>query len=166
MQYYTFSLDEASRDLCTICTPFGNYRYNRLPMGIKQSPDIAQQIMEDLFWSLADTEVYIDDIGVFAQHSWEEHLASLHQVLTILQDNNFTVNPLKCEWAVKETDWLGHWLTPEGIKPWRKKIDAILALRPPSTISELRSFVGAINFYRDMFSATLPFTCSFDVADR
>jgi transposase InsO family protein len=151
MQYYTFELEEDSKELCAICTPFGNYRYNRLPMGIKQSPDIAQQIMESLLRSYPETDVYIDDIGIFEQHSWEQHLTSLHNVLKLLQDNNFTINPTKCEWAVKETDWLGYWLTPEGVKPWRKKVEPVLALLPPTTPKQLRSFVGSVNFYRDMF---------------
>ena len=99
MHYYTFELDDASKD---ICTPFGNYGYNRLPMGVNQSPDTAQQIMEDLFHQLEETNVYIDDVGVF-NNSWRQHIASLDKVLTILQDNNFTVNRLKCEWGVKET---------------------------------------------------------------
>jgi hypothetical protein len=60
-----------------LCTTFGNYQYNRLPMGIKQSPDITQQIMNDLLRPYTETDVYIDDIEIFAQKSWDKHLTSI-----------------------------------------------------------------------------------------
>ena len=72
-------------------------------------------------------------------------------VLHRLQENGFTVNPQKCQWGVRETDWFGHWLTPDGIKPWDKKIQGILALDQPKTLRHLRGFLGMINFYRDFW---------------
>jgi Reverse transcriptase (RNA-dependent DNA polymerase) len=82
-------------------------------MGICQSPNIAQEAMEDFLQQFEEADVYIDDIGVFS-NSWSDHHSSLSKILTLLERNNFTIKPLKCEWGVKETDWLGYWLTPTG----------------------------------------------------
>jgi hypothetical protein len=76
MQYYTFKLGEPSKEVCMICTPFSNYKYNCLPMGISQAPDILQEIMEDVFRNFNEVDVYMDDVGVFSQH-WDTHCASL-----------------------------------------------------------------------------------------
>ena len=133
MQYYTFLLDYASRNLCTFATPFGLCRYCQLPIGVSESPDIATENMHLVLDGIEDIKFYMDDIGVFSS-SWEDHFSLLSLVLTRLHDVGFTINPLKCEWAVQETDFLGHWLTLEGVKPWRKKIEAIWRLQPPVNV--------------------------------
>ncbi len=89
-------------------------------MGLKCSPDYAQEVIENIFCDVEDIEVYIDDNDAFSQ-SWDDYMALLCTILTKLQDNWFMVNPLKYEWAVKETDWLGYWLTSIELKPLKEK---------------------------------------------
>ena len=100
------------------------------------SPDFAQEIMEQVLRHLEDLEIYLNDLAAFSD-SWEAHLLLLDKILSILQEKGFAGNPLKCEWGIQETDFLGHWLTPEGVKPWHKKIDAILRMRAPTNVKEL-----------------------------
>ena len=150
MQYYTFELDEESQYLCTIVTTFGKFKHARLPMRLCCSPDIAQEVMENIFRDLEDAEVYIDDVGCFS-NSWSKHLDLSDIILRKLQENGFTVNPLKWEWAVKDTDCLDYWLTPHGLNPPKKKIDAIIHMDRPRTSTTLREFIGCVNYYRDMW---------------
>ena len=72
-------------------------------MGLKISPGYAQARMEEVLRGLDSVECYIDDIGVF-NTTWEQHIEVLGDVLQCLEQNGFTINPLKCEWGVKEAD--------------------------------------------------------------
>jgi Reverse transcriptase (RNA-dependent DNA polymerase) len=151
MQYYCFELDDASKELCTIAMPFSLYHYRHLPMGVNQSPNIAQEIMEHVLSSImAEKECYINDIAAFSG-DWESHKTLQNKLLTKLQNAGFTVNPLKCKWAFQETDFLGHCLTPTGIKPWEKKVRGILDMQVPTNIKQIQAFFGMVGYYRDMW---------------
>jgi hypothetical protein len=119
-----------------------------LLIGLKCSPDIAQAIMENVLSGIKNAVVYIDDVGAFS-NDWSNHINLLF-MLNCLCENGFTIKPLKCEWAAKENDWLGYWLTPRGLKPWKQKIDTILHIDCPCNATELRMFIGYVNYYGDM----------------
>ena len=132
MMFYCFELSERSKRICVISTV---YAYNQLPMGVKISPDIAQRFMVDMLQGIPNCCCYIDDLGIWTDGSFEDHLAVVDLVLSRLHSNNMKCKPLKCKWFVKETDFLGFWMRPEGMKPWKKRIKAILNMdRPKNNI--------------------------------
>jgi hypothetical protein len=151
MGYYHIPLDEASKKLCTTILPWGKYQYQRLPMGIKNSPDIFQAIVADLFGDLEWVRAYIDDILITSNGTYEDHLQKLDIVLSRLEKAGFRANVRKCFFAKGELEYLGYWLTRDGIQPQPKKVEAILRLQSPKTKRQLRHFLGMVNFYRDMW---------------
>jgi hypothetical protein len=93
--------------------------------------------------------VYINDIGAFSTN-WEHLVKLLHTILTKLLENSVTVSPLKYDWTIKETDLLGYWLTPAGLIPWKKKIDAFLKMEALKSLKQLCGFISMVHYYQDM----------------
>ena len=108
--------------LCTIVMPWGKYEYQRLPMGLCNSPDIFQEHMSELFWDIEYVRAYIDDLLTFTKGSYEDHLAKLDKVLNRLQQAGLKVNAGKSFFAKTELEYLGYWITRQGIQPLPKKL--------------------------------------------
>ena len=150
MFFFCFELDEESKELCTINTPYGLFRYKRLAMGVKVSPDVAQSMITEIMAGL-DCVSYIDDCGIWTDTTFEQHMELVGKVLSRLVDAGMKCNPLKCDWAVEETDFLGYWMTPTAIKPMKKKVEAVLKMQRPKNKTEARSFIGAVNYYKSLW---------------
>ena len=151
MGYYHIELSPASKRLCTLVFPFGKYEMQRLPMGLCNSPDIFQEKMSELFEGLDFVRTYIDDLLCITKGSFDDHLEKLERILYRLQEAGLKVNGNKSFFAKPELEYLGYWITRKGIKPLPDKVKAILALEPPTNRKELRSFIGIVNYYRDMW---------------
>jgi cleavage and polyadenylation specificity factor subunit 1 len=151
MGYYHIPLDRYSQMLCTTILPWGKYRYKRLPMGIKNSPDIFQNIMADLLGDLEFARTYIDDILIISKGDFDDHLQKVDQVLERLENAGFRANVRKCSFAKDSLEYLGYQVTRQGIQPQAKKVQAILNIAPPKTTTQLRRFLGMVNYYRDMW---------------
>ena len=151
MGYYHIELTPNSKRLCTIVLPWGKYEYQRLPMGLCNSPDVFQEKMSDIMTGLEFVRAYIDDLLVITTTSFDDHLSKLKRVLQRLKDFGLKINIKKSFFAKPELEYLGFWITRDGIQPLPKKIEAILKIAEPKTRKEVRSFIGIMNFYRDMW---------------
>jgi len=112
--FYQIPLSESSRDLTTFITPFGRYRYRRLPMGINVAPEIFQRKMVDLLTGLPGVICYLDDILVFGLTD-EEHDDNLNRVLERILASGLKLNKKKCIFDQPQINFLGHLLSVEGI---------------------------------------------------
>ena len=151
MGYYHLRLDDELSDMSTFMLPFGLYKYKRMAMGLSISPDVFQEKMAKLFSDVPWIKVYLDDLLIFSNGSYQDHLRKVDQALTRLKSKNLAVNALKSYWAVREVDYLGFRLTPEGVLPQAKKVEAIMGMKPPKNKRELRRFIGMVNYYRFMW---------------
>ena len=107
--------------------------------------------MMELFDGIEYVRAYIDDLLILTKSDFTDHLEKLRVVLDRLREAGLKVNVTKSYFARGELEYLGYWITREGIKPMPKKILAIQKIAEPKTKKELRSFIGVVNYYRDMW---------------
>lgn len=127
----------------------GHYEYVRMPFGLKGGPATFQRVMDHILRDLIGKNclVYMDDIIIFST-SLQEHVESLEKVLKALTKFNMKIQLDKSEFLKRETAFLGHVVTPMGVKANPEKIRAIENWPLPKNETELRGFLGIIGYYR------------------
>ncbi|XP_039292569.1 uncharacterized protein K02A2.6-like [Nilaparvata lugens] len=144
--YQQVRLDEGSKHICTISTPWGLFRYNRLPFGIASAPGIFQQIMEKILAGIPGVVCFLDDILVSGKNL-TEHYDRLTEVCKRLDANGLAVSKNKCEFFKKTVEYLGFIISKEGLRTAPSKIAAITNAPTPTNVSQLQAFLGLVNYY-------------------
>ncbi|CAF2074120.1 unnamed protein product [Rotaria magnacalcarata] len=146
--FWQIPIAEADKHKTAFITPEGLYEWNVLAQGLKNSPPSFQRVMTDILSSCRQFSlVYIDDIVIYSR-SFDDHLNHVTQILSILLNYNFQLNPSKCNLFQHQIDYLSHTISEYGVKPTDEKIHAIIKLREPTTLAEANKFLGALSWYR------------------
>ena len=149
--FWQVKLDEKSSYLTTMNTPFGRYRWLRMPFGINSAPEVWQQRMHDLVEGLTGVEVIADDFLVCGFGDTNEaaianHDQNLKAFLRRARERNLTLNSEKLKLRQSQVPFIGHLLTAEGLKPDPSKVQAIVDYPVPTNLAELRTFLGMVQY--------------------
>ena len=145
--YAQLCLDEDSKKFTVINTHRGLFQYNRLSFGISAAPGIFQRAMEELLKNISGIFLYLDDI-LISGTTESEHDERLRQVLATLQTAGLRLSIDKCTIGVKSVTYLGYKIDQEGIHPTKEKVKAIAEAPAPTNVTQLKAFLGLLNFYR------------------
>ncbi|GBG61070.1 hypothetical protein CBR_g18662 [Chara braunii] len=146
---HQISIRPNDRYKSTFKTRYGHFEWVVMPFGLTNAPTTFQAAMTNEFRAMLDRFmlVYLDDILVYSR-SFEDHLEHLRRVLETLRRAKYKANRNKCEFVRQELEYLGHFVTPEGISPLADKIQAIQEWPEPWNVTDVRSFLGLAGYYQ------------------
>ena len=154
MGYFTIPLAECSKDVTTIVTKFGEFRYTCLPTGMVISDDIFQAKVYDLIRDIESVCTYIDDILCIGKGTIQEHLDQLEEIFQRFSKAGLKVNAPKCSFDLKEIPYLGYTISMDGLKPDPKKV-LVYAKDLQERSGELK--LSSTLLCYDLFSILKPF---------
>lgn len=147
--FHQIQLDEGDREKTAFSINGGKYEFTRMPFGLKNAPATFQRVMDAVLREFIGKccLVYMDDIIVFSS-SFEEHVKDIQNVFAKLKQANLKIQLEKCFFFRKETQFLGHTVTRNGVRPNADKIEVIRSWPVPKNEKELKQFLGTIGYYR------------------
>lgn len=144
--YTQFELDDDARRVLTWSTHKGLFTMNRMPYGIAPATAKFQKHLEQLFMGMENVVNFVDDILITGPNR-DEHLKTLEAVLKKLSEAGLTAKKEKCKFFQEQVEYMGHIISRHGLRKTKGKVEAIIYAPEPSTISQVRSFCGMVNYY-------------------
>lgn len=147
--YWQIRIRKEDEEKTAFITPFGLYKFKRMPFGLRNAPATFQRLVDRFRVTLEHVNMlaYLDDLLLFSS-TFESHLSDLKDVFQRMREYNITVNKEKCRFFCSSIKYLGHIITPEGLKPDPDKTKAILERPPPKNLQHLISFLQMCSWYR------------------
>ena len=147
--YTQLEVDEKSQELLTVNTHMGLFRYRRLAYGVSSSPAIFQSVhvMDKILLGIPYVVCRIDDILITGSDD-QSHLESLREVLKRLSEHNIKLKKEKCSFMEERVVYMGHMVDENGIHATEDKIEDVKNSPLPTNVSQLKSYLGLIGYYR------------------
>ena len=130
-------------------TRYGHFECTAMSFGLTNAPATFMTLMNDVLRPFLDkfVVVYLDYILIYSRDE-AEHINHLRQVLQVLREHQLYAKASKCEFFKKEVEFVGHIVGPYGIRMEPGKVEAITGWPQPRNATDVRSFLGFVNFYR------------------
>ena len=149
--YWHCTLEEDSSMLTTFSTPFGRYRWTRLPFGLSVSSEIFQKRLVQALEGIVGVACIADDILIYGigdtlDEARQDHDKNLSLLLERCRQKSVKLNRDKVVLRVQQVDFMGHLLTAQGLKPDPNKVEAILKLETPGTKEKIERLNGTVNY--------------------
>lgn len=147
--FYQIEVEESDIHKTAFTVEGGHYEFMRMPFGLKTAPATFQRLMNNVLGEYINKIclVYLDDIIIFST-SLQEHVQSLKLIFNCLERANLKVQLDKSEFCKRETEFLGHIVTQNGVKPNPAKVECVINFPIPKTPKQIKQFLGLTGYYR------------------
>ncbi|KAK3749625.1 hypothetical protein QZH41_012963, partial [Actinostola sp. cb2023] len=144
--FWQIPVDDESSTLTTFATPYGRYRFTRMPFGIHSAQEVFHKGLHELFQDLSGVETDIDDIILVWGSTREEHDERLEKTLQRARESNLKLNPDKCKIRRTKVLYIGHVFTSDGVKPDVSKLEAITSMPTPEDKHGIQRLLEMVNY--------------------
>lgn len=146
--YWQVKLEDSSKEKTAFACHKGLFQFNRMPFGLSNAPAVYQELMNIVLQGQEEFAIaYLVDILIFSETP-QDHLRRIQDVFHRLRQHGLKLKLKKCSFFKEQTEYLGFIINEHGVKPDPKKVEAIQKLPAPTTVREVRGFIGMCSYYR------------------